>query len=46
VAFSASEVEERARQRIAIDLGCDPEDVEVTVERPPFYEERRSHYRN
>jgi hypothetical protein len=46
VAFAEGEVEERARHRIALDLGLRADDIEVTVERAPLLEENRSHRRN
>jgi hypothetical protein len=42
VAFDRDEVEERARYRIALDLGCHPSDFDVTVEFPAVDLERRA----
>ena len=42
VAFDRDEVEERARYRIALDLGCHPSDFDVTVEFPAMDLERRA----
>jgi hypothetical protein len=46
VAFAKGEVEERARHRIALDLGLDAADIEVTIERSRLHEEPLSHRRN
>jgi hypothetical protein len=46
VAFSLDELEHRARQRIALDLGCDPGDFDIVVEPQALFLERRAHRRN
>ncbi len=47
VAFSPDELESRARTRIALDVGCDPDEFDVVVQRTTsLYLERRSYRRN
>ena len=44
VAFGIEEIEDRARQRIALDLGCDPSGFGIELELPPLVIERRAGY--
>jgi hypothetical protein len=45
VAFGLKELESRARERIALDLGVSRQDFDVTVEYPALRVERRADHR-
>ena len=44
VAFDRDEIEERARHRIALDLGCDPSGFAIELEPPQLLIARRANY--
>jgi hypothetical protein len=46
VAFDRDEIEQRARQRIALDLRCHPTDFDIALELPALFIERRADRRS
>jgi hypothetical protein len=47
VAFELAEIEQRARQRISLDTGLEPDEFDVTIHRRgDLMVERRSHRRD